>query len=176
MKANIPFPYSNLFLLIIYLRELLRVHKFYSPINILVYLIWVYKNIHIEYQYYVINKFHNILLELYYRNGMITIVSGTKQSTVTLMESEYTHENYGHLIYWCTIGKCMHALSLLINLSFNTYPPCDISRHFFVHGIYSTIYFSGSSVSAPDNIILYQLIKTIYMVFPHHEEKSAAET
>lgn len=96
MKANIPFPYSNLFLLIIYLRELLRVHKFYSPINILVYLIWVYKNIHIE--YYVINKF-NILLELYYRNGMITIVSGTKQSTVTLMESEYTHENYGHLIY-----------------------------------------------------------------------------
>ena len=105
-------------------------------------------------------------MELYYRNGMITIVSGTKQSTVTLMESEYTHENYGHLIYWCTIGKCMHALSLLINLSFNTYPPCDISRHFFVHGIYSIIYFSGSSVSAPDNIILYQLIKTIYMVFP----------
>ena len=41
----------------------------------------------------------NILLELYYRNGMITIVSGTKQSMVTLMGSEYTHENYGHLIY-----------------------------------------------------------------------------
>ena len=49
-------------------------------------------------------------------------------------------------------------------------------RHFFVHGICSIMYFSGSSVSAPDNIILYQLIKTIYMAFPHHEKKSAAET
>ena len=49
MKANIPFPYSNLFLLIIYLCELLRVHKFYSPINISVYLIQVYENMHMEY-------------------------------------------------------------------------------------------------------------------------------
>ena len=58
---------------------------------------------HIEYKYPTMRRVLlpviNILLELYYRNGMITIVSGTKQSTVTLMGSEYTHENYGHLIY-----------------------------------------------------------------------------